>query len=650
MKNTLKGILIIIVAALVLIIGVPKVINFVKYMGVDDTEHYDAMYTKEDIEANYDKIPSDIDGWTMGDKIRAGLQPIEGVDSDADGLTDKEEIEIYGSDPAKTSTAGDLYTDGYKVENGMDINTSYDRDDVSFDGNECSEITLSALSAEDMFAHVSQIDTPTIKGYETYKAYDLYSYGSTVSIDVSDIVSDDISPKDITILIGHWYGGEMWSEKQSVSGNVITPDYAFDHNNRYTIVVAKKNGIFSPSKPSLDFSLNSDDGDIEYSKDVNFLYTHTLAVRNLFTNAKPRLYYVPTGDTKTDQNTINYLLAISAYAVDGYGLEGLSDADVKEVSETKMAALKAVTSMLPSFELTKTDPDPGFQSFLYMWNDEVILDSNDYKAEVSDVQNTSSSHTGFNVNEDAFPFPNFSTEYANGGNCAGISYFTAKLFNEGSMPASGSYSSDRYSNGAGSISWDISGDSSNDTLTDKVIFDYKDSHFVKNHKGDSKLLTGLSSGEAEFVKMMGAYWGEANDAMRPEDKLYAINDTYGVYSWETIKKIEQKLDNGEILILGLASSTGGGHAVNIVDYRTADDGDTVYFILYDNEYPQNAYKGIFNDNYLKVTRKACAEGETDSFTFYYKPYKSCKYEYNSEYSEVGYKLMVVMDSDMNIIE
>lgn len=43
-----------------------------------------------------------------------------------DGLTDKEEIEVYGSDPLKASTAGDLYTDKYKVEHDMDVNKKYD--------------------------------------------------------------------------------------------------------------------------------------------------------------------------------------------------------------------------------------------------------------------------------------------------------------------------------------------------------------------------------------------------------------------------------------------------------------------------------------------------------------------------------------------
>jgi hypothetical protein len=64
---------------------------------------------------------SDIDGWSVYDKLHKGLNPSDGSDSDGDGLTDKEEVEVYGSDPLKVSTAGDLYSDSYKVANGMEV-------------------------------------------------------------------------------------------------------------------------------------------------------------------------------------------------------------------------------------------------------------------------------------------------------------------------------------------------------------------------------------------------------------------------------------------------------------------------------------------------------------------------------------------------
>lgn len=56
-------------------------------------------------------------------------------DTDRDGLTDYEEIEIYGTNPDKKSTSGDLYSDGYKVLKGMDVTKYYENDWIKIDDN-----------------------------------------------------------------------------------------------------------------------------------------------------------------------------------------------------------------------------------------------------------------------------------------------------------------------------------------------------------------------------------------------------------------------------------------------------------------------------------------------------------------------------------
>jgi len=81
-------------------------------IAVEDYDKY--MERKKD-------VPSDIEGMSQYDKYAMGLDYKNGSDSDNDGLTDKEEIEVYGTDPLKESTAGDLYTDGYKVKNNLDL-------------------------------------------------------------------------------------------------------------------------------------------------------------------------------------------------------------------------------------------------------------------------------------------------------------------------------------------------------------------------------------------------------------------------------------------------------------------------------------------------------------------------------------------------
>lgn len=69
---------------------------------------------------------SDIEGMTFKDKYDMGLTLAIDSDTDGDDLTDKEEIEIYKTNPLLFSTSGDMYGDGYKVKYGMDLTKKHD--------------------------------------------------------------------------------------------------------------------------------------------------------------------------------------------------------------------------------------------------------------------------------------------------------------------------------------------------------------------------------------------------------------------------------------------------------------------------------------------------------------------------------------------
>lgn len=62
-------------------------------------------------------IDSDGDGLTDREEALYGTNPLL-VDTDGDGLSDYEEIKIYGTDPLNPDTDGDGYTDGEEVNNG----------------------------------------------------------------------------------------------------------------------------------------------------------------------------------------------------------------------------------------------------------------------------------------------------------------------------------------------------------------------------------------------------------------------------------------------------------------------------------------------------------------------------------------------------
>ena len=64
-----------------------------------------------------------------------GGHPFYFLDFDEDGLPDYYEKEVYGSDPSKKSTSGDIYNDCYKVEHNMDLFTYYEQEWVELDDN-----------------------------------------------------------------------------------------------------------------------------------------------------------------------------------------------------------------------------------------------------------------------------------------------------------------------------------------------------------------------------------------------------------------------------------------------------------------------------------------------------------------------------------
>lgn len=63
--------------------------------------------------------PIDSDGDSLTDTEEQVLQTNPNLlDSDFDGLSDYEEVRVYGSDPLRTDTDGDGYSDGDEVKNG----------------------------------------------------------------------------------------------------------------------------------------------------------------------------------------------------------------------------------------------------------------------------------------------------------------------------------------------------------------------------------------------------------------------------------------------------------------------------------------------------------------------------------------------------
>jgi hypothetical protein len=603
------------------------------------------------------EVPSDIEGMSQYDKYKKGLDYRDGSDSDYDGLTDKEEIEEYGTDPLKASTAGDLYSDGYKVANGMELFTYCEYDgDIAFEYNECPEVTLEADEPTDLYAVVQDYTSRySLSDYginTIYKGFWLYNYNGTVQIDLTSVFNEcQIGYDDINVWVcqGDFIISgisELEKCKYKEAGNIITLKYNFDLGQAYYIYITGKQAKFSSflSSISKNSSLQIEEADNENG--IAFIYGSPIIEQ--FFNTTGHIYYSELDDEIRNNLFLNNVINYCNTTVLG---SKITDDDTEKLTSTDVSTVKLKAELFQKIlPICAAKPEGEESVWNYLFNYTVYEDEGYELAAGSGAEDNGEEerkyynnyHTTFDPYEDELPFQNFESEYANGGNCAGISHFTAYLFNTGSFPSSGSY---------GGISWNLTVDPDNATLMDSGLYDYKSRSFVDDNSGKNNnyLGDGLSDGEVEFVKMIGAYWMESND--KAGLNAYIISSRQSYYDWSLAEKMMDYLNQGKILCVGMMFNDGTGHEVNLYDYYYTDAGELI-FRVYDSNIPQNSREGYeLNCDgacYLQCKEVIRPDG-VSSFVYLYWPING-NYGYlaASAYCLMEYNAFVVTDENWNI--
>lgn len=95
---------------------------------LNSDEDHDGLSYRQEVnlyQSNPNKWDTDGDGYGDGMEVWNGYSPLAGngarlknSDSDKDGLTYEQETTVYHSDPNKADTDGDGYNDGIEVRNG----------------------------------------------------------------------------------------------------------------------------------------------------------------------------------------------------------------------------------------------------------------------------------------------------------------------------------------------------------------------------------------------------------------------------------------------------------------------------------------------------------------------------------------------------
>lgn len=602
------------------------------------------------------EVASDIEGMTQYDKYMMGLDWHDGSDSDDDGLTDKEEIEIYGTDPLKASTADDLYKDGYKVQNGMNPLTYYEMSDVKFENNGCTEISFLTVNANTLgaYAEYSTANQPLTdyKINTIYQEFYIHDYEGAISIDVSDILTkNNVKLSNISIYISNTFVIDGVSEPESckytADGNVLTLSKDFESGSGYCIYVSKRNSFIDNIIAGASSAFNK-----KTSSETTFLFESNLIYQFMnLKSGKQFVIYYPEQGTETKNEALKKAI-YNYYSADFFtedvtydSIEFVAASDSEISKKNKLYSSVLMAFYRNSFVIHKNN----WYNMIFSYREDTMdaFSVSTYSAagrsDTDTVTKYKNYHTSFDPYVDELPFQNFQSKYGTSGNCAAIAYLTASLFNKGYFPTSGSYAG---------IEWNLDTDAENATLSDAGLFDYKTASFVDDNTTDGKGYldeTKLTSGEAEFIKMMGATFAESADRL-PYLNEYFIDNSSQYVDWSVAETIINRLNQGKIVNMSIYLNDGTGHEVTVYDYTYTSENN-VTFRIYDSNMPQdqNDAKLTSNACYMYCTKTARADG-TYEMKYIYAPVKeNTKYMATSESSLMSTSALILSDDDWNIL-
>lgn len=589
---------------------------------------------------------SDLKGRTMYEKYMMGLNPAKGSDTDGDGLTDKEEIEEYGTDPLKMSTSGDLYTDGEKVGKGLSPDEKHDYEGaVKYKGNHSDGIIrLSAKTAEGRFATVTDMTgMDSLKGHDIYKEYVISHFDGTIKVDASKMSGID-DAKDLAVYIEEGNGGKAKAAKTDTDGDIISVDHDFDLSIA-TVYIVKGSAINLPagsrySAQIPDFGSDGFDGIVYSFPLVDFI------------SGEAHILYLDTDDKETVRNEKEMLVAM-ANSDDGIGAQMDTKSDrIKAASASKIKSTYSFfKKVFPFGEVT----GKGNDALKFLFSYARLKDGKEIlSADEKSYLNRDIVDSGFDVKKDAFPFHNLSEEkLAPGGVCSGYSTVTSMVYNNG-KPEMLSADGIRLDDGTLGYSWDISGKAFKDLKTRGRLHSFKDSGYINSHEDkDGYFSKDLSSDDRTFLNLMVYYNTKSNNANNdviPKSVYYFANNTNYYrfndrgYSYDTIKWIKKQIKKGKIVNVGMtmgcdASSKAyrdqnalKGHMICLTEYEDYGNGKTV-FKVYDCNMPDrddlymtvqkvDISKNYMHDLYVEGADGGYAgarkEGGKKQYSFYYK--------------------------------
>lgn len=621
----------------------------------------DVAVQKKEIDSKLKNMQSDVEGMTMYDKQEMGLNPYD-KDTDNDGLSDNDEINVYGSDPLRKSTAGDFYEDGYKVNNKMDLFVSYDYEgeyvceNIHVDGVKALVNNIDEASIQIFPDYISLEQASSAVGRTVYMSFRITNkYHVPIEIDTANIIKEnEISIDDIEVIncesTQFFNKEDVYNSESaiySIDGSVIKVDYSetVTEKDFYNVILVNKNekSVMSDFLSAITFKEDdqarriADEEGLALGTACSFarIFDWNLTKSDKFAT----IYYYDTGNEAINNRAIALVknelmnrLCLSGTNIRDTFYE-VEKVDYDEIISKYNCNIPLLKDIWKKFEYKEGEPDTFLQAI-----HSYVLSSNLRPTELEDAKIKTGTKSGFKYDEEIFPFTNFISKRKDngetiGGHCAAIATITAKAHNGSYVTPTGEWTSlavgEKTSTAFyGTNMWNLTTDSSNATLMDKNLNDFKTAEFV-----DSKgKITENSSGVDEFINLADCYLEEYNNYSKKFcDSMNYSGKGFDKYPYYNVNSMMEYIDSGKILVVGFLDCQMG-HVVNAYDYEI--EGDYVIFSIYDNNHPENRN--------LKLIIKHSDYPYYMDFT-----YSSPDHTWTSE--TTSYYKLIVTDEDMHFV-
>lgn len=563
---------------------------------------------------------------------------IVSFDSDGDGLSDADEINIYKSDPLKYSTMDDIYSDGDKVTLGYDLTKRYETFAILKTANPSLMVEID--DAHDMKFYYKDYKGLIPDGYYLgFQPFRLYSFEGEVDLTLEN-------PENYKVISYDALKEKVVNIKSRVENNNLV----FTVSDDNPILIVYKDSVLKKMDVNAMASING-----KYSNNVKKEYfVITFPIVNFLLKHPVYVLEIDNGITSGGgsdlilqeeiNKKVNGKFKIEHYFTNERGirilesmLSNLSSQIYSNVGEENKSFIDYIITyrrISGKNELFKYLISNYDDSAKEETEEDVIYDTTDpFGDKYSNMSCTYCADSGFRVGVNAFPFQNLSTEVSFGGVCAGFSYITTNVYNNGRIPKTlvGKYdmSGNEYNN-----IWNKN--LYNYKPTDKDLILYADLERNNENKLNSST---MSKPDSEVVKALEYYWDDYNKDTRMTKFGWAWNSSFDKMTFidaSTVDNLVKQFKQNKIVSVSLLSDSQ--HAVNaymITEDR--NDSDILYIKAYDNNLPNDMFWNADSNDKVKydvtIILKRIYEntlfGTKVKYAYTYDPIGSSSYNYGT---------------------